>query len=358
MGAIPGRGRRAAQPTVSSVFRPAAADGSIYRAAQIGMFLILLIAALSYGRTVFLPLTAALLAGLLLGPMQTWIERRRVPPFAAASLILFGFIAVIVLGVRLLAIPFETWRDRLPEMWAALRSQLYLLRGLVLAVRDAQEAVQRSAGIEKGSGEVVLTGIDLLRNLAIVPSVAAQIVLFFGVLFFLLASRSRLRAQLLSLCSDRATRLRTARIIQESERAISGYVGTVTIINFGLGATTALILAAIGTPNAGFWGAVTGVLNFIPYLGPAVVLVLLTGVGLVEGGTGLTPYVPALLVLTLHVVEANFVTPTVLGARLTVEPLLVIVSLAVWLWLWGPTGAFLAVPLLLVTKVVTLRLLR
>ena len=306
------------------------------------------------------PVTAALLTGLLFGPLQSWLERRGIPAMLAATLVLAGFIAAILIAARLLVIPFETWSERLPDMWRALRAQLDAVRGLVLTVQDATEAVQKSAGLQdSGGGKVMVSAPDLLGNLAIfVPSVMAQLVLFIGVLFFFLASRTRIRTQLLALCRTRATRLRTARIIQESERAVSGYVGTITVINLGLGAATAAALAAIGTPNAGFWGAMAGLLNFIPYLGPGLLALLLVGVGLVDDGHGLALYLPALAFLALHLTEANLITPTVLGHRMTVEPLLVVVSLAFWLWLWGPVGAFLAVPLLLVIKVVVLRLMR
>jgi predicted PurR-regulated permease PerM len=332
-------------------------DGWLYDASVTGAFLILLLAALSYAHAVFVPVTAAVLTGLLFGPVQTRLERRGVPPFLGAALILLGFVAAILVGVRLLVIPFRTWVDRLPEMWAALRLQLYTVRGLVLAIQDATQAVQQSAGIAPGEGGVVLDSPDLLSNLAVVPSVLAQVVLFLGVLFFFLASRTRLRAQLLSLCLNRANRLRTARIIQESERAVSGYVGTIIVINFGLGVVTAVALYVIGVPNAGFWGAMAGLLNFLPYIGPALFFALLFGVGLVEGYGGFALYLPLLAALAIHVAEANFVTPTVLGTRMTVEPLLVVISLAAWLWLWGPVGAFLAVPLLLVIKVVVRRIL-
>jgi len=321
---------------------------------------ILLVGALGYAQAVAVPVTAAVLTGLLFGPLQTRLERRGVPPLLGAGIVLAGFILVLLVAARLLVIPFQTWFERLPDMWKALKAQLDSVRSVILAVQDATQAVQQSAGLGDTAGsKVVMAGPDLLSNLATgVPSFVAQFVLFLGVLFFFLGSRTRIRAEILTLCTTRATRLRIARIIQDSEQAISGYVGTITAINVGLGAATALVLTAMGTPNAGFWGAMAGLLNFIPYLGPGILILVLVGVGLVDEGHGLAIYLPALAFLGLHVVEANLITPSILGRRMTVEPLLVVISLAFWLWLWGPIGAFLAVPLLLVLKVVVLRLLR
>lgn len=323
-----------------------------------GIFIILLVWALGYARAVAMPVTAALLTGLLFGPVQSRLERNGLPPFVAAAAILLGFVGSILLLMRLLVLPFETWSDRLPEMWGALRQKLEAVRSVVLAVQDATKAVQESAGIgDQPSGGGGTIAPEILGNLAVgVPAVAAETVLFLGVLFFFLASRTRIRAQVLNLCRTRASRLRVGRIVQESERAVSGYVGTITLINLGLGAATAAVLFALGTPNAGFWGAMATILNFIPYIGPGLFILLLLGVSLVQEGRELAFYIPAAAFLAMHVVEANLITPTVLGSWLTVEPLLVIISLAFWLWLWGPIGAFMAVPILLVIKVAVLRL--
>ncbi len=327
-----------------------------YRVAISGIFLILLVGALGAARAVALPLTAAILAGLLFSPLQQRLERAGLRPFLSALILLGVFIAGIVVAARLLVIPFQTWSERLPEIWQALRRQLDSVRGLVLAVQDAAQAVQESAGLEDSGGSG-MAAPELLGNLAIgVPSAMARFALFIGILYFFLASRTRIRGKILALCRTRATRVRVGRIIQECENAVSGYLGTITLINIGLGVATAVTLALLGTPNAGFWGAMAAVLNFIPYIGPGILCLLLLGVGLVGDSHGIALYVPPLAFLGLHILEANFVTPTILGARMTVEPLLVVISLAFWLWLWGPVGAFLAVPLLLVIKVVVLRL--
>lgn len=331
------------------------------RFAAVGIFVVLLIALLGYASDVFVPITAALIFGLLLGPIQARLERAGVPAMVASFIILCGVVGASIVGVRLLVIPFETWYDRLPEMWRAIRVELDWVRSLVLAVQGATQAVQESAGIAAdadGGGGVIPNAPNLLSHIAVgVPSALAQIALFVGVLFFYLAARTRLRLQILSLCQSRRTRVRVGRMLQDAERVVSGYVSVVTLINFALGVVTAILLAAIGTPNAAFWGALAAILNYVPYLGPALMTVVLLGVGLVEQGGGLTLYMPALTFLAIHIVEANFVTPAVLGHRMTIEPLLVVVSLAAWLWLWGPIGAFLAVPILLVIKAVTLRTL-
>lgn len=345
-----------------SAQRPAVAGNqrlSGEKVALVGIFVILLLGILYIGSKIFLPITAALIAGLLFGPWQARLERLGLPPFVAALAITGGVVFCVGGVARLLVLPFHSWMDRLPQIWEALRHQLEGLRALLLSMQTVTEAVQESTGLGGGGPDagVSVNAPAILGELVVsVPSFLGQVALFIGVLFFYLAGRARLRVQLLSLCMDRRTRLKTARILQDCERAISSYVGVITVINFGVGALTAVAVWYYGIPNAAFWGVVAAVLNYIPYIGPALFAVILLGVGLMEGGHGLTPALPALTYVGIHALEGNLVTPTLLGRHMTIEPVLVVISLALWLWLWGPFGAFLAVPILLVLNAVVMRL--
>lgn len=332
---------------------------SAEKVALVGIFVILLLGILYIGAKIFLPITAALIAGLLFGPWQGRLERLGLPPFVAALAITGGVVFCVGGLARLLVLPFHSWMDRLPQIWEALRHQMQGLRALLLSVQTVTEAVQESTGLGSGGPDagVSVNAPAILGELVVsVPSFLGQVALFIGVLFFYLAGRARLRVQLLSLCMDRRTRLKTARILQDCERAISSYVGVITVINLGVGALTAAAVWYYGIPNAAFWGVIAAVLNYIPYIGPALFAAILLGVGLMEGGHGLTPALPALTYVGIHALEGNLVTPTLLGRHMTIEPVLVVISLALWLWLWGPFGAFLAVPILLVLNAVVVRL--
>lgn len=346
-----------------SAFDVIVRDGSrsiTLQVAVCGIFIIVFVAALSIARPVFLPIAAALVLGLLFGPLQSRLEKLGLPSMLAATVIVGALVGVILFAIRMLVIPFEEWSARLPEIWAAIRRQMYAVRDLVIAVNDATDMMQESAGLG-GSGDaetVVVSTQGLLGSIATgVPSVAAQIVLFLGVLFFFLASRARLRIALLSLCFGRKARLRAAHCIADAENAVSTYLTNIAMINAGLAVTTGTILWLLGVPNAFFWGAVAGLVNFFPYIGPAALTILLLGVGLLDEGIGIRPFLPAIVFFTLNFIEANFVTPSILGRNMTVEPMLVIIALAFWLWLWGPVGALLAVPLLVVGQAVVHRLL-
>jgi len=146
--------------------------------------------------------------------------------------------------------------------------------------------------------------------------------------------------------------LTTARVIQQVVDATSTYLGTITVINIGLGALTAGALWLLGMPSPVMWGGIVAVANYIPYLGPIVCALLLFVGGLMTFPDVWGALLPPAVFISFHLVEANFFTPMVVGHRLTISPLSILVSLSFWAWVWGTTGALLAVPLLIIMKTI------
>jgi predicted PurR-regulated permease PerM len=180
----------------------------------------------------------------------------------------------------------------------------------------------------------------------------SQFVLFFGTLIFFLATNAALRQKLIIAFVTRDARLRMLRIWNDIEQNLVGYVGLVSLINLALGVVTAAMLYLVGFPNPVTFGLLTVVLNFVPYIGPAVITLVLFCVGLVAlPSIGQAALAPALFV-AIATAEGHFITPSIVGRRLTLSPFLVFLALAFWTWLWGPIGAFLAVPLLIMSFVV------
>jgi predicted PurR-regulated permease PerM len=144
----------------------------------------------------------------------------------------------------------------------------------------------------------------------------------------------------------------TARVIQQVVDATSTYLGTITLVNVSMGAVVALILWLLDMPTPLMWGGIVAVLNYVPYLGPIASVLLLALGGLMAFGDPWYAMLPALTFAGIHVVEANIITPSLVGRRLTINPLLILVALSFWAWVWGTTGALLAVPLLIIMKTV------
>lgn len=325
--------------------------------AIVGLFAIAALAALYLARPVFVPIVSALVIGLLLGPAQGRLVRLGLPAWLAAVLIVSLFTGVIVGMAYALIVPFDEWARRLPEVWAELRYQLDGVKRMLLRIQDVQETVKRSTGLDGDAEKVVVEAPGFLANIAFsVPLVLAQLIVFLGTLYFYLAGRDRLRAQCLAVCVTRRARLRLARIFRDTEFAISNYLGTILLINIGLGAATCLALHLVGFPNPVLFGTLAAILNFAPYVGPMVLSVLLLGIGLISYDTLWASALPVLLFAGLNIVEANVITPSIVGRTFTIQPLAVFVSLAFWAWLWGFIGALLAVPILLIIQIVFRRL--
>jgi predicted PurR-regulated permease PerM len=170
-------------------------------------------------------------------------------------------------------------------------------------------------------------------------------------LFFLIGSQ-KLRRQLITYFGTREARLRAVRIWNDIEHNLITYVGTVSVINIGVGAMTAAMLYVLGFPSPLAFGILAFALNYIPYIGPAIIVATLFGVGLVTTPSLGAAILPPLLFVGMTTIEGHFLTPSVIGRRLTLSPFLVFLALAFWTWLWGPFGAFMATPLLIVGLVV------
>jgi predicted PurR-regulated permease PerM len=172
-------------------------------------------------------------------------------------------------------------------------------------------------------------------------------VLFFTTLFFVLWGRNELRRNLVSYFDDREARLRTLRILNAIEQDLTDYLSVVSIIYLVVGVLTGIGTYLIGYPNALVWAVLAFILNFIPYLGPLIMVLVLLAVGLISFPTLPQALLAPILYVALTTIEGHFITPSIMGRRLTLNPLIVFLALAFWTWLWGPVGAFLAVPILI-----------
>ena len=339
-------------PSPAAVRRHPFSFDTLSRAAGIGIFVVVLLFALWAAAAIVVPTMAAVVLGLALGPMVDWLTRRRVPAYAAAGLIVLAVLLVVHLTLAAFALPLIAWIDRAPEIVATMREKLAPLRLLMAQVQEITDAVEAASGMG-GEGDASSGGSlgMLLSVAALAPVMIAQVVLFVGALFFFLATRRVLRAAALGVCLTRPARLLAAGTLARVEEALSSYFAVISVVNICLGVATGLMCWALGLPTPALWGALATVLNFAPYVGPALLTVILFGVGLVSLDTMTAAMIPPLAFLALTTLEGQLITPAVLGQRLTMNPLMIFLAIAFWMWLWGPAGAFVAVPLLLISGV-------
>jgi len=317
--------------------------------AIIGIFILLLVAAFDMARPVLLPIMAALIVATTFGPIIKHAKERGLPPWLTATLIVLTLVAAAGFAVTLLAAPVTEWIGRAPEIAARIKEKLYVLDLPLAALRDLQNTLMPPAA---NTVKVEPSQISMLAPVvtAVTPAVA-QVVIFAATLFFSLVAHAELR-KLSSLFASRDAKLRFLRIANDIEYNLASYVAVVTAINVTLGALVAVGAWLFGFDNPLTLGLLTAILNYIPYIGPACMVIILTAVGLVTFPTLGYALAPPAAFVALTTIEGHIITPTILGHRLTLNPLLVFTAIVFWAWLWGPIGAFLAVPMSIVALVI------
>ena len=317
--------------------------------ALVALLIIVMIVGLYLARAFFLPITMAFIVGTMLSPAASFLERYRIPRGVAAVLIVAAASAGTVFTIGLIASPVMEWSSKLPELGSILREKMHVFdRPLAL-----WQQLQSMLGGPDTLTTFHLPKIDWVQpTLEFLSPTFAEFLLFIATLILFIASWRELRRAMIMNFGDRPARLRTLRILNEIEEHLGNYLLMVTMINIGVGIVTGLICAVTGMPNPAGLGAMAAILNFIPIIGPVAMFAVLVVVGLVAFPTiGAGLLAPALFA-AMTFLEGHFLTPMIVGRRLALNALAVFMALAFWTWLWGPMGAFLSSPLLIVALIV------
>jgi predicted PurR-regulated permease PerM len=308
------------------------------------------------GAAFFLPVTAALVISIALVPMLEWFERRGLPSGLAALVCVILFLAVANVALAAIVLPAAEWVRLLPERISRIRDTLDpLFKFYASFERFIDDLVSEfGSKIPSGTRTVTVETPNSVLDLIATQAPHALIQMFFAVLviFFFLAGWTRMRKRTITTRSSFDGAMTTARVIQQMVDATSTHLGTITLVNVTMGLVVAGILYWLKMPTPLMWGGIIAVLNYIPYLGPIASVLLLALGGLMAFPDPLYAMLPALSFAGIHLLEANFITPMLVGRRLTINPLLILVSLSFWSWVWGTTGALLAVPLLIILKTI------
>lgn len=333
--------------------QPVGSIGSIWtsagQAANIGIFLLLLGAFLYVGRELLLPVLIAAAVSLTLAPLIKAGKRRGVSPWISSLLIVALAIGAMALAATAMAGPVSEWIGRAPQIGGIIKQKLAVLEPPLAALQELQSSVF-------GGGAAVAPAAApsnvVLPVVAFITPAAGELLLFFGTLLFFLGGQIGLRNRLVLMFAKQESRLRLLRIINDIEKNLAGYLAVVTIINAALGTLVAIGAFLVGLANPAVLGLLAAVLNYVPYVGPAIMVVILFGIGLVSFPSLSHALVAPAALVALCTLEGHFITPTIVGRRITLNPLVVVLALAFWTWMWGPIGAFLAVPLSIVGLVI------
>jgi predicted PurR-regulated permease PerM len=318
-------------------------------AAIIGIFLLLFGAFLYVGSAFLLPILAAAIGALTLAPLIKAVRSYGIPPWITAVVILLLILGGLSLVATLVAAPISEWIGRAPEIGASIKQKLAVFDRPLASLMELKNTFFGSKGVfsvSEPASNVILPVV------AFVTPAAGELVLFFATLLFFLVGQFELRNSAVSMFGNREAKIRFLKIMRDIERNLAGYLAVVTMINFVLGTIVAIGAALIGLPNPIVFGLLAGLFNYVPYVGPAIMVIILFGVGLVTFPSLSHAVIAPLGLIALTTTEGHFITPTIVGRRITLNPLLVFLALAFWTWLWGPFGALLAVPLSIVALVV------
>ena len=312
----------------------------------IGLFLALPFV-LSIGSVVFLPLVTAIVLTIVLSPLADRLARIGLPNFLASFLALLAFLAIVSLALTVVLRPAVALFDDVPAMIERIGEHFENLQGGLVWVSRLNDQITRIIGAEQGE-QVVLAGPTMLEQLAFAtPTVVLEVLLTFLMAFFMIEARVRVRRRLLLDRQSFGASLKAARVMRDVQDRVAAYIFTVGLINLGIGLIVTLGAWALGMPFPIMWGGLAALLNFLPYVGPLAMIALLTLFGLGTADAPLVGLVPAAAYLGLHAIESNLVTPAILGARFTMNAVLILLALSYFSWIWGVTGALLSVPILL-----------
>jgi predicted PurR-regulated permease PerM len=309
-----------------------------------------LVIALALGKVILAPIALAIVVGLMFGPVADGLERRGVPAALSAGVVVIAFLGLLTIAAAMFAQPLSYWIARGPVMWEKLQAQLANLRGPLESLGAVQDQLKSIFGSDAALTVKVQDGGPVQDVALMAPSILADVLLFLAGLYFFLATRHHIRISVLSLCFSRRMRWRAAHIFRDVELKVSRFLLSAALINFGVGVATAIATYALGLPSPLLWGALAMLMNFVPYVGQAVMFVVLFAVGLGTQSNLLSIVLPVIAYAGINLTADQIVFPHLVGRALTLNPFIIFVSIAFWLWIWGPMGGFVAVPTLLILQ--------
>ena len=320
--------------------------------ALVGLFILMVLYTLRLAAPLLVPIAIALLFDFLLSPLVRLLRKFRIREWVSAVFLVFGLVGVLGGALFMLAGPAAEWVERAPNSMREVETKVRRLVRPIERIQETAEAVEEVTRPPAGRDEVQIAAPSLFQRFtggtaALISNAVTVIFL----LYFLLASGDLFMQKLVGVLPLLSDKKKAVGISREIEAHISRYLIIITVINAGLGVATWLILGLLGMPNAALWGAMAGLLNYVPYLGALVATGAIAVAAIISfDSLGHALLMPGVY-LVLNLIETNLITPMVLGRQLPLNPVALFVGLLLWWYLWGIPGAILAVPMLVAIKI-------
>jgi predicted PurR-regulated permease PerM len=317
-----------------------------------GLFILAVFYTIYFVRSILLPVVLALLLSYLLRPIVRGLAQLKVPLPVSAALILIGFLALIAYGISALAAPTMGWLQKAPAGLTELQHKLLPVKKSIAQIAQATGEIEKLASTNAEAKAVEVKRHPITEIFFVhTPEFIAGAVLSVILLYFLLVYDQAFIAKLVKLLPTLSDKKTAVAIAHDIESQISRYLFTITAINCCLGLAVGTAVGLLGLRNPVMWGVMVAVLNFVPYLGALTGIICMTiGALLSFDGLGYAFIFPAVY-LAFGTLEGSFITPWVMGRSLTLNPVIILLSLTFWGWMWGIVGIILAVPILAAFKI-------
>lgn len=321
----------------------------------IGLFVLASLYTLYFARAVLIPVVLAVMLSWILSPVVRNLKRRHhLPAPWGAALVIGVLVTAMGYGVGSLTQPAKEWIDKAPGMLREVEIKLRDVRESVKEVSEITEKAGRITG-QNGSGQDTVAVIQpslFSRTLTATPAFLVSVVSTLILAYLLLAYGGPLMTRLVRMLPSARDKKAAIEVIHSFQRDIARYLFLITCLSVGLGVVTGFVLYWLDMPNPVLWGVMIAVLNYVPYLGAALCLIILTPVAILS----IEPLSQALLVpaafLVLNIIEGELLTAIVVGKYFTLNPIIVFLGILFWGWLWGVVGALVAVPLLVSFRII------
>lgn len=326
-----------------------------------GLLVLASLYTLYFARDILMPITIAVILFLILWPLVRALSRFRIPPAVGAGLVVLTVLGSFAIGIYFLWEPATRWFATLPDVIEEIQFKMEdpfgQLREATEQVEeaitpDASEEPQQEQTLQEVEEEPVQEPLTIRlfdvfsAVLVVIVDIGWTFIIVVVLLYFLLAAGDGYHEKVVKVLPTLSDKKRAVTVIRRVHHDVAVYLLNVTIINVGLGVAIGLAMYVADLPNSVLWGVMAALLNFIPYFGPVVGQAVVGLVGLTVFNDPLDAFLPVGLYFVINLCEGYIVTPTILGRRLTMNPMMVFLAVLVWGWLWGVPGALLAVPLL------------
>ena len=323
-----------------------------------GLFALAVLYTLYFARDFLLPVAMAALLALVLSPAVGALGRLRIPAPLGALVVVGLLLLAIGTAIYRLGGPASEWVQKAPEVMSDVEFKLRNVKASVGQVAKTADKIEKavtppealsSAPKVVAAAKPSLAGRLASGTTAFLASAVATVTL----LYFLLASGDLFLQKLVRVMPTLKDKKRAVEVARTIQSRLATYLFTITLINAGVGTVVAIALWMLDMPNPMLWGILAGLLNFIPFLGPATALVVISSVALLTFDTLGEAMRVSVAYLVIHAIEGQVLSPFLAGRRLTLNPVVIFIGMLFWAWLWGIVGALIAVPILMALKIVS-----